>query len=224
MFAGTETQPASSSFTHTANTWYRIRTQSQGATIRGRIWQDGTSEPSTWNINYTDPSPLGSGIAALSAYGSAAANATVDDYLIASLNPTTAAYPTPVATYDVQASYNTLGLVEAVIEPSTAAYPNTADRTWTSVYDKAGLLTEDRQPGTGGAAVTVAHTYDPLGRLTSQTASSVSRNFGYDLAGRLTTISHPAATQSFFYDDRGLLVGAGGPRATSSPTTTPTGA
>lgn len=43
--------------THAAGTWYRVRTQFDGAnptTIRIRIWADGTAEPGTWQLVRTD--------------------------------------------------------------------------------------------------------------------------------------------------------------------------
>ena len=61
-------------------------------------------------------------------------------------------------------TYNPWGLPEDLKEPSTAAHPNAADRTWTSVYDAGGLLVSDKQPGN----VTVTNTYDAMARLTAQ--------------------------------------------------------
>ncbi|MCC6956753.1 MAG: DUF2341 domain-containing protein, partial [Anaerolineales bacterium] len=41
-------------FTMAADTWYWLRLQAVGSTLRARIWQDGASEPGAWNINTTD--------------------------------------------------------------------------------------------------------------------------------------------------------------------------
>ncbi|GAA3179460.1 LamG-like jellyroll fold domain-containing protein [Nonomuraea roseoviolacea] len=98
-------------------------------------------------------------------------------------------------------TYNTLGLVETVTEPSTTAHPDTADRTWTAVYDQAGNPTALIQPG----GVRIDRTFDHLGRLTKETgsgggAASAERTFGYDLAGRQTTIGDLTVD----YNDRTL--------------------
>ncbi|MGP4102279.1 RHS repeat-associated core domain-containing protein [Nonomuraea sp. KM90] len=98
-------------------------------------------------------------------------------------------------------SYNSLGLAETVTEPSTTAHPDTADRSWTHVYDAAGNSTATIQPG----GVRTDRTYDHLGRLTKETgaggsATTAERTFGYDLAGRRTS----AGDLTVDYNDRGL--------------------
>jgi len=45
------------------DTWYSVKVQVAGANIKVRVWQKGTPEPTNWQINYTDPSPLGNGTA-----------------------------------------------------------------------------------------------------------------------------------------------------------------
>ncbi|MFI9561460.1 polymorphic toxin-type HINT domain-containing protein [Nonomuraea endophytica] len=98
-------------------------------------------------------------------------------------------------------SYNTLGLAESVTEPSTAAHPNLADRTWTSIYDQAGNPTASLLPG----GVRIDRTFDHLNRLSAETgagggAASAVRTFSYDLAGRATAIGDLTVD----YNDRGL--------------------
>lgn len=39
--------------TQTAWTWYWLRAQVIGTTVRGRLWQDGSAEPGTWHITAT---------------------------------------------------------------------------------------------------------------------------------------------------------------------------
>ena len=56
-------------------------------------------------------------------------------------------------------TFNSLGLPEKTIEPSTTAYPNLVDRTWTTSYDIGGLATTVVEPG----GVTRSFTYDALG-------------------------------------------------------------
>jgi len=59
-----ESTLSSVSFTFDANGVYMIRAQAVGTTIRGRIWVQGTTEPSDWTISVTD-SDIVSGLAGL---------------------------------------------------------------------------------------------------------------------------------------------------------------
>lgn len=43
-----------SGLTHTSSQSLRIRMQSEGRTIRAKVWADGGTEPFDWSINYTD--------------------------------------------------------------------------------------------------------------------------------------------------------------------------
>ncbi|WP_352230385.1 RHS repeat-associated core domain-containing protein [Kitasatospora phosalacinea] len=110
-------------------------------------------------------------------------------------------------------TFNTHGLPESTIEPATSAYPNAADRTYTTSYDVLDKPATSIQPG----SVTLTNTYDPLGRLKTQTGTggeattNPTRSFGYDPAGRLTSLSTPTGTQTYGYDDRSLLTTANGP-------------
>ncbi|SEH01782.1 RHS repeat-associated core domain-containing protein [Nonomuraea solani] len=99
-------------------------------------------------------------------------------------------------------TYNSLGLVEKLIEPATTQHPNEADRTWTYGYDKAGNNTTIAQPG----GVQITRTYDHLGRLKQEDgagggAATAQRILDYDPAGQLTT----AGDYTLEYNDRGLL-------------------
>lgn len=115
-------------------------------------------------------------------------------------------------------TYNSWGLPESLIEPSTTAHPAAADRTFTTVYDKAGRVAEQRSPG----GVVVTNEYDTRGRLTKQTgtgaeATTVSHTYGYDDADRVTTVAGNGTTDDTFeYDDRGQLLSASGASGTSS--------
>ncbi|GAA3229750.1 hypothetical protein GCM10020216_047150 [Nonomuraea helvata] len=107
-------------------------------------------------------------------------------------------------------TYNSLGLTESVIEPSTAAHPQAADRTWTTVYDAGSNPVTTLLPG----GVRIDRVFDELNRLTQQTGTGAetateAKTFAYDLAGRVTS----ANDLGFTLNDRGLLLkvsGAGG--------------
>lgn len=45
-----------------------VRVQATGTTIRGRIWADGSAEPSTWNVEVTDNAIPGPGFAGFAVY------------------------------------------------------------------------------------------------------------------------------------------------------------
>jgi large repetitive protein len=114
-------------------------------------------------------------------------------------------------------TYNTWGLPKSTIEPSTTAYPNLVDRTFTTAYDANGRVASQTSPG----GVSVSNTYDVLGNLTGQSgagadASTTARSFGYDTGGRLTSVSAPGGTDTFSLDDRGLLLSTAGPSGSSS--------
>jgi large repetitive protein len=114
-------------------------------------------------------------------------------------------------------TYNTLGLPESQIEPSTTAYPNLVDRTFTTAYDANGRVALQTSPG----GVTVTNTYDTLNDLTGQSgsgadAATTARTFGYDTGGRMTSASAPGGTDTFTLDDRGLLLSTSGPSGSSS--------
>ncbi|MBT8228600.1 MAG: hypothetical protein HKP61_17650 [Dactylosporangium sp.] len=111
-------------------------------------------------------------------------------------------------------TYTTWGLPESQIEPATAAYPDLADRSFTTGYDRAGRAEWQTQPG----GVRISNQYDDLGRLTEQAGTgaevdTATRTFGYDAAGRPTTLAVPGNTISVGYDDRGLPLSVSGPNA-----------
>ncbi|MFC6086848.1 LamG-like jellyroll fold domain-containing protein [Sphaerisporangium aureirubrum] len=101
----------------------------------------------------------------------------------------------------VWTTYNSLGLVESLTEPATAAHPNAADRTWTNAYDAAGNLLSTLHPG----GVRIDRQYDHLNRQVGMSgsgaeAATAPRTYGYDLAGRQTAIGDYALE----YNDRDL--------------------
>lgn len=55
---GTETVLATytTTFTHVAGTFYRVRIQAAGTTVRAKIWELTSVEPSSWNVTATDGS------------------------------------------------------------------------------------------------------------------------------------------------------------------------
>ncbi|PAZ11830.1 laminin G [Streptomyces sp. SA15] len=118
-------------------------------------------------------------------------------------------------------TFNSWGLPESTIEPSTTAHPATADRTWTIAYDQAGQAVTELLPG----GVKRERAYDGLGRLTGETgtgaeAATTARTLEYDLAGRLTAVGTAggATPNTYTYNDRGQLLTADGPGGTAGYT------
>ncbi len=114
-------------------------------------------------------------------------------------------------------TYTPWDLPESVVEPATAADAAAANRTWTSLYDGAGLAVEERQPG----GVSVSRTFDAAGRTTAESGTGpgvapATRSFAYDAAGHMTSASHPGGSLGLSYDDRGLLAAATGPAGDAS--------
>jgi RHS repeat-associated protein len=112
-------------------------------------------------------------------------------------------------------TYNSWGLSESTIEPSTTAHPNPSDRTWTVGYDAAGQPVQDLLPG----GVSRTRTFDGLGRLTNETgagATTVVRQLDYDPLGRLVSVSAPGANLTYTWNDRDLLTGSTGPAGGST--------
>ncbi|WP_234008818.1 LamG-like jellyroll fold domain-containing protein [Streptomyces sp. Mg1] len=116
-------------------------------------------------------------------------------------------------------TFNTWGLPEATIEPSTAQHPLLENRVWANVYDAAGQLVTELLPGN----VKRQKTYDAVGRLTAETGSGTAaatrpRSLSYDLAGRMTGAGADGilAGNTYSYNDRGQLLNADGPSGKSA--------
>jgi RHS repeat-associated protein len=114
-------------------------------------------------------------------------------------------------------TYNSWGLPESQIEPSTTAHPAPADRTFTVAYDKAGRPVSQVLPG----GVSVTSTYDVMGQVRRQVgagaeAAADDRVFDYDVAGRMTSFSGPGGANTLTYDDRGLPRSVTGPLGNST--------
>ncbi|WP_393096894.1 LamG-like jellyroll fold domain-containing protein [Streptomyces sp. LN325] len=116
-------------------------------------------------------------------------------------------------------TFNSWGLPESTIEPSTTAHPNPADRTWTTAYDKAGQDVSELLPG----GVNRERTYDGLGRLTREAGTgaetaTTDRTLQYDLAGHLTAIgtADDLTRNTYTYNDRSQLLTADGPGGMSN--------
>ena len=116
--------------------------------------------------------------------------------------------------FDTILTYQPWNLPETRVEPPATAGQPAANRTWTTSYDGAGLVTKEQQPG----SVVLNRSFDDAGRPVSETATGAvgSRSFAYDLAGRVSSVSHPAGAVTVTYDDRGLPLTVGGGAGTTT--------
>lgn len=113
---------------------------------------------------------------------------------------TTQACPTCGATFD----YDNEGRLRHVYD-AVAGDGNAATADFEFVYDDAGRLLEEKQPGVSDnpAAVSVSHTYDDAGRPETMTwPDSTSATYAYDAKGRLETITRGSGggAQTWTYD------------------------
>ena len=67
---GKQSRVASTSFAATNGTSYWERVRIQGGVVSVRIWKDGTAEPPTWTLTYTDHSPLPAGTVGMESWDS----------------------------------------------------------------------------------------------------------------------------------------------------------
>ncbi|MFJ6671242.1 LamG-like jellyroll fold domain-containing protein [Actinosynnema sp. NPDC091369] len=109
-------------------------------------------------------------------------------------------------------TFNALGLVESLVEPSTPAHPDPADRSWTAVYDLGGNLVRMTAPG----AVVTEVAYDAADRPTTRSGKGASvpsptRTRAYDALDRPVLAGGPDGDNTFAYDDRGNLLSSRGP-------------
>lgn len=119
--ASTDSSIASvtTSLTHVANTFYRVRFQGSGSTLRAKAWVVGTTEPGAWDVTTTDTSFSGAGdvgVRSLLFTGNTNVNPTVSFDNFELVNP---------QTFTVTRSTN--GVVKAQVagEDVRLAYPST---------------------------------------------------------------------------------------------------
>lgn len=60
-FSPLDLNPTALAAALTTLTWYWVRLQATGSTIRYKVWKDGDSEPGSWTASVTDTSLTGSG-------------------------------------------------------------------------------------------------------------------------------------------------------------------
>ena len=68
VVGGTQTRVADVAFPAVDGTAYWERVRTQGGVVSVKAWRDGTAEPSSWNLTWTDDSPLPGGRAGVESW------------------------------------------------------------------------------------------------------------------------------------------------------------
>ena len=110
-------------------------------------------------------------------------------------------------------TFNTLGLPESVVEPSTTAHPAAADRTWTAGYDAERPRRRISAPRRGQPPAHLRR-----GRTGSPPRPAPAPRPPPPPAASATTwpagspaVSAPGGTNTYTYNDRGQVFTAAGP-------------
>jgi hypothetical protein len=82
VFNGAAPTTATAAKTLVANTPYWFRLKVISGTVNARVWQDGTLEPSTWDITYTDASPIASGAPGVTGSPSGGTSVAYDNFIV----------------------------------------------------------------------------------------------------------------------------------------------
>ena len=79
---GTWTSIATASINLSTNTWYSMRFEVVGSTLRMRVWPRNGTEPSAWTISLTDTSLSGPGKVGVKTWTSSAVTSRVDNLVV----------------------------------------------------------------------------------------------------------------------------------------------
>jgi RHS repeat-associated protein len=136
------------------DTAYWIRFRVEGTTLSARIWEDGTTEPTTWTVSVTDSSISGPGTAGVRAYGDGT-SWNIDHFAFGSLD---GAKPTVSGTVVAQDSFmgRTVGSGWGTASDGSTWNLRAGDGSGLSVGGNEGLIgSADASPlltlGTGAA-------------------------------------------------------------------------
>lgn len=181
-----------------ANTIYWLRFQKVGSVLQGRIWIDGNAEPGTWNVSFTDGSPISGGYGLLTFVQSVAAtkNFKVYDYTFGVPTLATTTYTAVQSIATTAITDSTLAVRASFANDSNAnnsivvEYKTTAETAWTTF---GGTKTRVASPLSYTFTLTgllAATTYKV--RVTFSDADTVT---GVNpIIGTFTTTSNGAAT------------------------------
>ncbi|MDR3635134.1 MAG: malectin domain-containing carbohydrate-binding protein [Isosphaeraceae bacterium] len=221
-------------FTWTPGTWYWFRMELQGSTLYGKVWADGTDEPSAWTITQSVGGSFGSlsgGYPSLNGgTGLWGGNATdsFDDVQVGTptnLNPSLAMTAASDGAGQIRLSWAPIsGATSYIIQRTTTPANEQPETVISSTYD----FVASGEFWTGGGSF-VAYLGDDLGQYLGQTrlvhtnawmpdstngtgAGNSDIYDSYDQAGRLATEWQSGTagfdneiTVTYAYDPAGLM-------------------
>lgn len=135
------TTVASQSRTFTAGTVYKFRFRAIGGAIKARVWT-GT-EPSTWDLEYTDGSPLAAGYAGITVGNGAAANSYTwfDNIVVSSGQESITVTGTVTATGALlRGTFVKNPFVGTITAVGTWSYIKVVERVFTSLITATGVV------------------------------------------------------------------------------------
>src|SRR5487761_1210997 len=152
--SGATSTLATYAFTPSANSFCWMRLLVQGTSLEARVWQDGTTEPSAWQISVTDSSITAAGYAGLYGYNGTTTPRDYDHFSVAPVGsgPTAALTLKPTSTPVGQAITADASASTAGGNPissysfnfgdgTSAVTVNAPADTTTHTYTKGGVFT-----------------------------------------------------------------------------------
>jgi len=126
--------------TWTTNVKYWARFGVVGTAIKARVWNDGSSEPSTWDYSVTDSNITAAGSVGITLGGGSAASLTfdIDDFSLDTTFPITTADSTSALTL---ANTSTASLTKPVDSTSALTVSGTGTASSTKPVDSTSALT-----------------------------------------------------------------------------------
>lgn len=178
--SGSLTTHASSSRTMVNNTWYWARFRANGTDLKSRQWEDGSSEPGTWNFEVTDATLSSAGWVGIvsgaidntgqfevAVFGAGTNGDTAPSSGVAS-HTTTGALSAAAATVAGSATHLTLHATSGALSAQAATVAGSA----VSPHLSTGALTAQAATVAGEAEVIAAGgTHDTTGALSAAAAT-----------------------------------------------------
>ncbi|HEU5003587.1 MAG TPA: IPT/TIG domain-containing protein [Actinomycetota bacterium] len=196
---GVESRVANVAFPTVTGTayWQRVRITTAGsaATIQVRVWADGTSEPSTWNLSYTDTSPLPAGSVGVEAWDNGS-GWRIDNFSAGNLSP---GPPPPPATSAPVFTADSPATTAVVGQPYS--YTFAASGSPAPSFTASGTLPPGLTLGSGGA---LSGTPTSAGSFAFTVVASNSAGTATSAAHTITVA--PSASGPVFTADTPLTV------------------
>lgn len=131
------------SFNWSNNTWYWFKVKSEAGTLYGKVWQDGTTEPSNWPYSWTRSGRTGYPALNGGSTGTGGNTASFDNLTVTGGGATPTPTPTPAAPSDYRAMW---GFNNNWNDSSGNGFNMTA-------YGNAAFNSSDKKEGTHSATL-----------------------------------------------------------------------